>query len=389
MLNKNKQEIELIDRLTIASPDISFSSVPEAIDYFESRETRTSKAFGSELRVCIDGGSIFLLIKKIGQINTYKVPIRDSGLEGILMRNGMGMGAFPMTIADNKMIEWNINYLFENIMPNEEFTLIGDVYQGKMEIKSIMSGKFGHIDNLDVLKVISELDIPYEIQNLSLNKDFFRINVVNPANKVEVKVGDISSIGLDLLNSETGKAFLKMGEYIYRYWCTNGCSHIDKNSEIRTKAMHLGNSIHEVLKQFRSSAMHYLTTGADIIKKNIEILAETSVTDNVLNKVTDKVEKVIGIGNTERFVNNWELFTGIKESHESEWNGKKMVEYENNTDSSAWNLAQLVTFTAKDKSFFNMNDSKSEKKVVKNLTGKQLQLEGIGGWMYHNASQLV
>jgi len=369
MLKENKQSTELLERTTIVTPDRAFGSIIEAKDYFASRKIQTGQYFGNQLSVRMDGGKMFLAIK--GEHKHAIFHVRDSGAEGLLMRAGMGVGSFPMTVCDDHLIEYNLNHLFNNIVAGEKFTVILDKSPDETcsAIKSVMSGVYTHIPHKDVLNIVSNLGIDFKVHGLSLTKDFFRINITNPANKVEVKVGDVSSIGVDLLNSETGHASLWMGQYVYRYWCKNGCSHIDNNSAIRSRAIHRGNEIHKALVDFKAGARTYLLQGADILKKNFEIMMDQEVTENFLRKATGRIEMAVGKKNTVDMVDEWEKSTKQKPCEGSEWEDRKMVEYDNNR----FDFTQLVTRTAH-----------------RDYTGvKRLGLEKVGGWLYAKAPAMA
>lgn len=369
MLKINKQSVELLDRLSIVTPTRAFTSIEEAGDFFSSRSITVRQYLGEQLSVVVRNGKIFLLIK--GDQETKSFFVRDSGMEGLLMRSGMGVGSFPMTVCDNHLIEYNLNHLFHRIVPSEKFTVILDKSPGEEfpAIKAVMSGVYTHIPHKDVLNIVSDLDIDFKVHSLELTKDFFRINITNPANKIEVKVGDVSSIGVDLLNSETGHASLWMGQFVYRYWCDNGASHIDKNSAIRSRAIHRGNEIHKALIDFRKGAEMYLTQGADILKKNFEIMMGQEVTESFLNKVTAKIEMAVGKKNTFELVDEWEKSTKQKPCEGSEWADRKMVDYDNNR----FDFTQLVTRAAH-------RDFSGEKK---------LGLEKVGGWLYAKAPAMA
>ena len=279
MVKENKQVLDLIERATVVTPDRSFNTIASAREFFAVRKTQKHQYFGDQLRVRMERGKMFLIVK--GEQKSVVFPVRDSGAEGLLLRSGMGVGAFPMTVCDDSLIEYNLNYLFSKIVPTEKFTVIVDRNDGEEHsaVKAVMSGVYTHIPHSDILNIVSNLDIEYKIHGLDLTKDFFRINITNPANKIEVNVGDISSVGVDLLNSETGHASLSMGQFIYRYWCSNGASHIDSNSAIRSRAIHRGNEIVKALIDFRKVARLYLTQGAEILTKNFESLMGQEVSE--------------------------------------------------------------------------------------------------------------
>ena len=371
MLKINKQKNELLERGTIVTPDRFFTSVESAGDFFSARKIQTRQYYGNQLRVRFEGGKLFLLITGEKSSKTVVFPIRDSGLEGLLMRSGMGVGAFPMTVCDNHLIEYNLNHLFSKIVPTEKFTVILDKNddEERPAIKAVMSGVYTHIPHKDVLSIVSNLDIDFKVHNLELTKDFFRINITNPANKVEVKVGDVSSIGVDILNSETGHASLWMGQFVYRYFCANGCSHIDKNSAIRSRAIHRGNEIHKALNDFHKGAKMYLMQGADILKENFEIMMGQEVTESFLGKATAKIEMAVGKKNTVEMVDEWEKSTKQKPCEGSEWVDRKMVDYDNNRV----DFTQLVTRAAH-------RDFSGDKK---------LGLEKVGGWLYAKAPAMA
>lgn len=362
-------DMSLLERSTVVTTDRSWNSIAEASDFFNSRSVRTRIYKGSQLSVGFHDGLAMLGIK--GEENSEWIPIRDSGMEGLLQRSGLGLGNFPMQIADEHLIQYNLNYLFHNMVPEKEFTVLFEKNPDENipAIKAVMSDKFSHIPHLDVLNIISNLEIPHEIHSLSLTKDFFRINVTNPANKAQgVKVGDISSVGIDLLNSETGHASLWMGQFIYRYWCKNGASRVDSNSSFRTKAIHKGYGINNILSEFRQTARQYLFHGADQLQENFRILSSQPVTESFLNKVTEKTVAAIGKGGTDRLMDEWEKSIGKKACDEKEWTERKMEKYEDNR----YDFTQLVTASAH-----------------RDYAGlKRLNMEKIGGWLYSTGPKL-
>jgi len=227
-----------------------------------------------------------------------------------------------------------------------------------------MSGKYSHIDHLDVLEIIKAIKQDVKIHNLLLNKDFFRASITNPANNIETKVGDISSVGIDLMNSENGHSSLSMGKFLYRYWCANGASHIDHKASFTSKAIHRGNTINNCLGIFSEGARWYMENGADLIRANFKILEETEVTERNIEKVAQRTEKVIGKGKTEDLLNTWKFREDRKE-YES---------YQNN----CFDLVQLVTAAAH-KGILN-----EDLKVNKMSNVEQLGLERVGGAIYND-----
>ena len=269
----------MLERLTLVTPELSFNTIDQAHDYLSQREITPRIYEGRQLSVSIDDGKAFLNISNNGQASSF--PIRDSGMEGLLQKAGMGMGNFPMKIADDHLIEYNLNYLFQNMIAMNDLTVIFDKNDGENTygIKSVMSDSYQHIDHLKVLNIVKNLDIEHEVHRLQLNRNFFRISLTNPANKIEAKIGDISSVGVDLMNSENGHASLWLGQFVYRYWCTNGASHVDDSTSIRSRAIHRGNTINKAVEDFSKSAKWYLMNGAKELEANFKILSETEVTE--------------------------------------------------------------------------------------------------------------
>lgn len=359
----------LIERSTVLTPDRSWKSIAEATDFFKSRSIKSRVYKGSQLGISFENGRAMLHIK--GAEKSAAFPVRDSGMEGLLMRAGMGIGNFPMNIADDHLVSYNLNYLFQKMVPEKEFTILLEKNPDEKEaaIKAVMSDIYTHIPHSDVLSIVSNIDIPHEIHGLSLSKDFFRINITNPANKAQgVKVGDISSVGIDLLNSETGHASLWMGQFVYRYWCKNGASRVDQNSSFRTKAIHRGFNVQKILNAFRQTARHYLLNGADQLQENFKILASQPVTESFLHKVTEKTIAAIGKGGTTNLVDEWEKSIGAKPCEEKEWKERKMEKYDNNR----YDFTQLIT-TAAHRDYSGI---------------KRLSMEKIGGWLYNVGTSL-
>lgn len=338
--------IELIE-----SPTKKFSDIQEANDYLNGRDIQTFHCMGN--RMSLDAPSGQLLIK--GNTETKAFPIRDTGIEGILGRTGLGNGSFPNTICNDELLQHNINYLFTNMVADKIFTVI--IEDG--EFKALMSKGYSFVNHKTVLDIINNLGMDLKIHGLSISKDLFRACVTNPTNLVKFKVDDISSVGIDITNSENGQASLTLARYLNRYWCTNGASFIDEKSAHRSRAIHRGNEIYQVLKAFNSAANDYLTNGAEIIEAQFEVLANTEVTEPVLNKIANKVETVVGKKDTETLVDEWNKSIKVVACDEKEWQEKDYTKYENN----AYDLMQLVT-----------------KAAHRDFDGiKQAQLERVGG----------
>ena len=208
----------LIERATIITPEISFSSLDHATDFFSTRKIEARIFKGSNLTFSWFEGKAFLNVYVAGKYTSY--PLRDSGMEGLLQKIGIGKNNFSMYVADDHLINYNLNYLFKNTAYDQEFTVLFEKNPNEDNycIKSIMSGKYSHINHLDVLNIINEIKVDHEIHNIMLNKNFFRVSITNPANTAEAVVGDVSSVGIDLKNSETGYSSLTMGKFLYRDW---------------------------------------------------------------------------------------------------------------------------------------------------------------------------
>jgi len=366
----------LLERSTVVTPERTFKSIEEVTDFFNTRKVATKIYKGNQLSVSMSGGFALLNIK--GDTKSGTFPIRDSGMEGLLTRSGMGRGNFPMYVADDHLIEYNLNYLFQKIVPEQDLTVIFEMNPNEswFSIKSVMSQKYSHVDHLDVLSIIKDLKIEHEVHQLYLDKNMFRMSLTNPANKVEPTIGDISSVGIDLMNSEVGFASLSLGQYVNRYWCTNGASHIDESHSRRSKAVHRGNIILNTLSDFRESAKWYLLNGAKEIEANFKILSETEVTDKILEKVSNRTEKVIGKKKTENLMVEWQTETNTIKAD------KARADYEA-FQNNCYDLTQLITRAAH-RGLFN-----DENKLTKVIGSERLGLEKVGGWMYNNPTQFT
>jgi len=370
--------ISLLERTTIITPERKFKSIEEVTDFFQTRKVAAKVYKGKQLSIRMFNGLAYLKI--IGDSKSGEYPIRDSGMEGLLTRSGMGRGNFPMYVADDHLIQYNINYLFSKIVPEQDLTVI---YEKNPDddgycIKSIMSQKYSHVDHLDVLDIIKGLKIEHEVHQLYLDKNMFRMSLTNPANKVNTPavVGDISSVGVDLMNSEVGYSSLSLGQFVHRYWCANGASHIDESHSRRSKAVHRGNIMLNTLKDFKESARWYLLNGAQQIEANFKILSETEVDDKILSKVSSRTEKVIGKKKTESLMVEWQTETNTVTANKARTDYEKL-------QNNCYDLTQLITRAAHRGLFNEKNE------LGKVIGSERLGLEKVGGWMYNNPEQFV
>jgi len=343
----------------IESPEKTFTSIPEAQDYLSSRVINQWNCTGDRFSINADEG-VFNIRGNSG--GTRSFPIRDTGIEGLLNRTGLGNGKFPNDICDNELLEYNINYLFQKMVPNKSFTVL--IEDG--EFKALMGKDYAFVNHSTVLDILSNLDMDLKVQNLQMSKDIFRASVINPSNLVKFKVDDISAVGSEIVNSENGHASLILFQYLLRYFCTNGCSRIDQNSSRRSKAIHRGNEIFKLIPEFTETVRHTLTHGAQEIEAQFEVLANTEVSEAALSNVSNKVQAVVGKKDTESLMDEWNKSLKIVPCDEKEWQEKDFTKYENNQ----YDLMQLVT--------------KAAHRDYKGL--KQIQLERVGGDMINSHS---
>lgn len=346
----------------IETQEKNFGSVVEARDYLASRKIQSFHCHGNRMSFGVDGGIGHFYIK--GNSETRAFPVRETGIEGLLGRTEMGQGSFPWKVCDDHLLTYNINYLLQNHVAEKKFTVI--IENG--ELKALMSDGYSPVNHSRVLDIIDGLDIDYKVHHLNLTKDHFRACITNPANKVAFKIDDISSIGVDLINSENGHAALALGQYVYRYWCLNGCSRVDQSQSVKSRAIHRGAGIYKSIGEFQEAARYYLQFGAEELEKNFRILAEKPVTENFLRRVTDKVQIAVGKKNTEKLVDEWEKSTGAKPCESEEWSNGDYTKYQDNR----YDFAQLVT-----------------KSAHRDYSGLQrLQMEKVGGYIYGSGANM-
>lgn len=345
----------------IATPEKSFKEVAEARDYLKSRDIQSFLCSGARMSFGIEDNIGHLRIK--GNTETKTFPIRETGMNTILAKIGMGQGSFPYDVCDNNLLHYNLNYLFSHNVANEKFTVI--IENG--ELKALMTDKYSLVNHEYVLDILEGSQVEYKVHQLTLTKDYFRACITNPRNVATININDISSVGVDIINSENGQASLVLGQYVYRYWCKNGASRVDNEHSMKSKAIHRGQNIYRALNDFRSTANYYLINGAEQLERNFKILAEKPVTENFLRVITDKVQVAVGKKNTENLVNEWDKSIGKTGCEEKEWNDRDYTKYEDNR----YDFAQLVT-----------------KAAHRDYAGAQrLNMEKIGGFIYHSGAQ--
>lgn len=346
----------------IATTEKKFDSVPEARDYLRSRDIKAFTCSASRMRFAIEDNVGILRIKGINETRDF--PIRETGMSTILAKTGMGQGSFPYDVCDNDLLAFNLNYLFSHNVADKTFKVI--IENG--QLKALMTNEYSLVNHEHILDIIEGAKVDYKIHQLSLTKDHFRACITNPANVATINVNDISSVGVDILNSENGCASLILGQYVYRYWCKNGASRVDESQSIRSKAIHRGQNIYRSLENFKSTANYYLVNGAAELERNFKLLSEKPVTESFLRNVVDKVQIAIGKKSGEVLIDEWEKSIGKKVCEDKEWQDKDYTKYQDNR----YDFAQLIT-----------------KSAHRDYNGaKRLNMEKIGGYIYHSGATL-
>lgn len=337
---------------TISTAEKSFKSIPEAEDYLNSRNTQDFICSGARLSAIDDGGKAVLAVK--GNTQTKVFPMRETGLERLLQKTGLGTGSIPSKVFDNKQLIWNINYLLWNQLADKKYT----VRLEDGEFKALMSDEYSPISHQQTLKLAGRLADGYEVEQCYLTKDFFRVSIVNPNNLVEPQVGDISKLGTDLINSETGAHSLNVASFIYRLWCSNGASR--REAEEAARAIHRRLDVTAVLRKFAVVARRHLTEGAEILQKKMQFLISKNVDEKYLNNVKGRTQIAIGKGNMEKLVDEWGKKIGV-----TDYDPIKCSNIEK-CDPTRYELVNLITKTAH-------RDFNGERRI---------KMERLGGALY-------
>lgn len=346
----------------ISTQEKKFDSVPEARDYLRCRNIQSFLCSASRMRFAVEDNTGILRIKGINETKDF--PIRETGMSTLLAKTGLGQGSFAYDVCDNDLLAFNLNYLLSHNVADKCFKVI--IENG--QLKALMTNEYSLVNHEHILDIIEGAKVDYKIHQLSLTKDHFRACITNPSNVATINVNDVSSVGVDIVNSENGCASLTLGQYVYRYWCKNGASRVDESQSVRSKAIHRGQNIYRLLDDFRATANHFLVNGASQLERNFKILAEKPVTESFLRNIVDKVHITIGKKSGEVLIDEWEKSTGKKVCEDKEWKDNDYTAYQDNR----YDFAQLIT-----------------KSAHRDYSGvKRLNMEKIGGYIYHNGAML-
>ncbi len=234
--------------------NISFDNAEpkEVYDFLKSRQKQIISVESSDLKLIKEGEHILLFI------------------------NGKSKLSYSVSISFiHKVLMWfGINFRTIKHLPDELIVSICNE-----NLKSINRKVLLHIENNIVVSLtgqnftyVSDLEMIENIKNkvkvISISRNDFITRIFTETEfETEPIVGDVSAIGFNVINSETGFSRLKTEQYIYRYICSNGAS-----APIRIGMKHIYKSSNKILK----SVLELLNFSGDKLVRFSQKLKEST-----------------------------------------------------------------------------------------------------------------
>jgi len=163
------------------------------------------------------------------------------------------------------------------------------------EVVNIVCAAYKPFYNETFLSKISELfkDKPVEWESMRIGPRGFDLNVIDPSMKpLEPQVGDITKIGFQIMNSDTGFRDAVANLYLFRLTCVNGATLTEDWGVVRRRA-NRNISLDKDFGYFMDGVKH-LKANFGRLGKVYNKMPETNLTDFQVESVWKATNRIAG-----------------------------------------------------------------------------------------------
>lgn len=208
----------------------------------------------------------------------------------------------------------------------------------------------------------------YKVKSILYSDIALNIQALNPnfTKSAEPRVGDITQVGLNFTNSETGFSYPKAENLLWTLKCSNGAIAPRRFGLVKLKIKNADSSIESMTRTFSRRLGELLLDGESMVNR-LNGLADLKMSNSNAAWIVKAISRVIG---KDEALGIFELdqaeFTDIKELARDEVSKDELTELD------AWETYSKVTSLA--------NDYLGEtRKKLQTLGGKFLELDQLGG----------